>query len=98
MLAEQLIRHFGAPTTEAARTAAEDEVAFAESLCGVPTDTVIAVHRAYDNGAVRETFRALRAREGGKLSRAFTLIEFEGEDEPTEQIDLLSLAERDDNE
>ncbi len=47
-LADQLIQHFGAPTIEAAKAAAEEEVAFAESLCTIPQDSVIAVHRRRD--------------------------------------------------
>ena len=94
LLGNQLLRHFGAPTTAAAKTAAEEEVAFAESLCTVPNDSIIAVHRTFENGAVRETFRALRAKEGAKLARAFSFIESEGDDAPNERIDLIQLAER----
>jgi hypothetical protein len=93
-LADQLNQHFGAPTIEAAKAAAEEEVAFAESLCTIPQDSVIAVHRSFENGAVRETFRALRGREGAKPTRAFSFIETEGDDEPSEQIDLIALGER----
>ena len=45
-LAQQLVEHFGAPDLAAARLAAEEEVAFAESLCNHPADTLIAVHRS----------------------------------------------------
>lgn len=93
-LAKQLLRHFGAPTIAAARAAAEDEVTFAQSLCTVPRDGIIAVHRTFENGAVRETFRTLRSKEGGKLARAFSFIESEGDDGPGEHIDLIDLAER----
>jgi hypothetical protein len=93
-LAEQLVRHFGAPTGAAAKAAAEEEVAFAESLCTVPQDSIIAVHRTYEDGAVRESFRTLRPRDGVKPARVFSFLEVEGEDEPSEQIDLAALAER----
>ena len=93
LLAEQLKRHFGAPTT-AAKAAAEEEVAFAESLCTVPQDSIIAVHRTYEDGAVRESFRTLRPRDGLKPARVFSFLEVEGEDEPSKQIDLAALAER----
>ena len=93
LLAEQLVRHFGAPTT-AAKAAAEEEVAFAESLCTVPQDSIIAVHRTYEDGAVRESFRTLRPRDGLKPARVFSFLEVEGEDEPSEQIDLAALTER----
>jgi len=94
LLAERLVHHFGAPTIAAAKAAAEEEVAFAQSLCTVPQDSVVAVHRTYEDGAVRERFRTLRPREGLKPTRVFSFLEVEGEDEPGEQIDVAALAER----
>jgi hypothetical protein len=94
VLANQMVQHFGAPNIAAARTVAEGEVAFAESLCTAPQDSVIAVHRSCDNGAVRETFRTLRRREGATATGAFSFFEVEGEDEPSEEVDLIALAER----
>jgi phenylpyruvate tautomerase PptA (4-oxalocrotonate tautomerase family) len=93
-LAEQLVEHFGAPDLAAAHGAAEEEVAFAASLCNQPTDTLIAVHRSRDDGgAVREAFRTLRPREGAKPQRVFSFREVEGEDEPAEEVDLAALAQ-----
>lgn len=92
-LAQRLIANFGAPTIEDARAAAEEEVTFAESLCSQPQDTLVAVHRLFDNGEVRETFRTLRPRAGQKPARAFSFVEVEGEDEqPGEAVDLVDLA------
>jgi Family of unknown function (DUF6505) len=91
-LAAQLVKRFGAPDLPAARAAAEDEVAFAESLCTQPQDTLIAVHRSYEDGNVREAFRTLRPREGAKPARAFSFMEVEGEDEPGDEVDLIGLA------
>jgi len=95
-LATQLVERFGAPDLQTAAAAAEEEVAFAESLCSQPQDTLIAVHRSYEDGNVREAFRTLRPRAGVKPARAFSFMEVEGEDEPTpdEQVDLIGLAER----
>ena len=94
-LAKQLVANFGAPTIADARAAAEEEVAFAESLCSQPQDTLVAVHRSFDNGEVRETFRTLRPREGQKPARAFSFLEVEGEDDALgETVDLVGLAER----
>ena len=71
-------------------------MAFAESLCNQPQDTLIAVHRSYEDGAVHESFRTLRPRNGPKPARAFSFLEVEGEDdEPGEAVDLISMAERD---
>lgn len=95
-LARHLIERYGAPDMDAARAAAEEEVAFVESLCTQPHDTLIAVHRTYEDGAVREAFRTLRPREGAKPARAFSFMEVEGEDDdaPAEQVDLIALADR----
>ena len=94
-LARRLVTYFGAPDMDAARIAAEEEVAFAESLCSQPQDTLVAVHRAFEDGDVRETFRTLRPRSGQKPARAFSFLEVEGEDEaPGETVDLLGMAGR----
>ena len=41
---------------------------------------------------MREAFRTLRPREGAKPARAFSFFEVEGDDEPGERVDLVSLA------
>ena len=92
-LAQRLAERFDAPDLAAARAAAEEEVTFAASLCDHPSGTLIAVHRAREDGAVRETFRTLRPREGEKPLRAFAFMEVEGEEEPDETVDLVSLAQ-----
>jgi Family of unknown function (DUF6505) len=93
-LAQKLVDHFGAPDIEAARAAAEEEIAFAASLCNHPKDTLIAVHRAHEDGAIREAFRTLRPKAGPKPLRAFSFLEVEGEDEqPDESVDLVTLAQ-----
>lgn len=92
-LARRLMQHFGAPDMETARIAAEEEVSFSESLCNQPADTLIAVHRAFENGELREAFRTLRPRGGPKPLRAFSFLDVEDDEEtPEDQIDLMSLA------
>src|SRR5262245_2337745 len=87
-LAGQLIERFGAPDLASAIAAAQEEVAFAGSLCDHPHDTLIAVHRASEDGTIRETFRTLRVREGAeKPLRAFAFMQVEGEEEPDESLD-----------
>ena len=94
-LTQHLAERHGAPDMAAARAAAEDEVTFAESLCSQPLDALVAVHRSFDNGEVRETFRTLRPRAGQRPARAFSFLEVEGEDEPPgETVDLVGLAAR----
>jgi hypothetical protein len=96
LLAQRLVESFGAPDRDVARAAAEEEVTFAASLCSEPQDTLIAVHRTYENGEVREAFRTLTARNGPKPARAFSFLEVEGDDDetPVENIDLIAMTER----
>jgi hypothetical protein len=91
-LAQQLCTHFGAPSLDAARAAAREELDFAASLANHPSDTLIALHRRIEDGEVREQFRTLRRREGVGPSRAFTFMDVEGEEEPAEHVDLAALA------
>lgn len=94
---EQLAAHFvaklGAPDRAAARAAAQEEVAFAASLCDHPAQTVLALHRTVEEGEIRERFRTLmpRGERPGDAFRAFEFLEIEGEDEPQEQVDLMQL-------
>lgn len=92
VLARQMIV-LGAPDMAAGRTAAEEEVAFAESLCTPPKDTLIAMHRSVEDGELRETFRTLQPRNGPKPLRAFAFLDVEGEEEVAgEPVDLMKLA------
>jgi len=92
LLAQQLVQHCGAPSLAEARAAAEEEVAFANSLCTHPADTLIAVHRTHEGGEIREAFRSLRPRDGPKPLRAFSFLQVEGEEEAGEEVDLTALA------
>ena len=93
-LAKQLVAQFGAPGIAEAAAAAEEEFAFTESLCNQPADTLIAVHRSFEDGEIREAFRTLRPKDGPKPLRAFAFLEVEGEDEPEEKVDLAGLAQQ----
>jgi hypothetical protein len=100
-LTGQLLEKFGAPDLAAARGAAEEEVAFAASLCDHAAQTLLAVQRSIENGAIRERFRTLKPREAtldaDRLhahARAFTFHEVEG-DEPAEELDLLGMIKPD---
>jgi len=101
-LAGQLLEKFGAPDLAAARVAAEEEVAFAASLCDHPPHTLLAVQRSIENGEIRERFRTLKPREAGAEAdrlhahaRAFTFHEVEGDIEPAEEVDLLGMIKAD---
>lgn len=93
LLAEQLVARCGAPDIETARAAAEEEIAFAQSLCDHPPNTLIGVHRTGEGAGIREAFRTLHRRVG-RLDPpgAFRFIEIEGEDAPAEEVDLVALA------
>jgi hypothetical protein len=93
VLAKKLHESFGAPDLAAAGAAAEEEVAFAASLCDHPKDTLIALRRTFEDGAIREAFRTLRPRGTRKPMRAFSFLEVEGEEEAAgETIDLVNLG------
>jgi hypothetical protein len=101
-LASQLLEKFGAPDLDAARVAAEEEVAFAASLCDHPPQTLLAVRRTVENGEIRERFRTLKPREAAAgadrlhaHARAFTFHEVEGDTEPAEEVDLLGMIRND---
>ncbi len=95
-LARNFVDRLGAPSLEAARAVAEDEIAFAASLCDHPLQTLLAVHRTIEDGAMREAFRTLKPRPGAVgqtylSDRVFTAIE-EGDAEAT--VDLTGLTHR----
>jgi hypothetical protein len=97
-LAGQLLDKFGAPNLAAGRGAAEEEVAFAASLCDHASGTLLAVQRSVENGEIRERFRTLKPREASgdadrlhAHARAFTFHEVEGDIEPAEEVDLLGM-------
>jgi hypothetical protein len=93
---------FGAPDLAAARAAAEEEVAFAASLCDHAAQTLLAVQRSIENGEIRERFRTLKPRQAeagaDRLhahASAFGFHEVEGDIEPTEEVDLLGMITTD---
>ena len=61
----------------------------------MPRDTLIAVRRAFEDGAIREAFRTLRPRGDRKPMRAFSFLEVEGEEEAGREIDLAGSRRKD---
>ncbi|MFB9269961.1 DUF6505 family protein [Bradyrhizobium erythrophlei] len=92
LLARQLVERFGAPDVEVARFAAEEEIAFAQSLCTHPLGTLIAVHRAASDGEVRESFRRLQLREGQGHGKAFSFMEMDDDVEPSGDLNLADMT------
>ena len=93
LLARRLVDRFGAPDMATARAAAEEEVAFAQSLCTHPISSLIAVHRSASNGEVREAFRRLQLREGQGHGKAFSFMEVEDDAEPDSDLHLADLGQ-----
>ncbi len=92
LLARQLVDRFGAPDMSAAKTAAEEEIAFAQSLCSHPISSLIAVHRTSSDGEVRESFRRLQLREGQGHSKAFSFMESDDDVQPDHELKLAELG------
>jgi Family of unknown function (DUF6505) len=92
LLAAQLIERFGAPDLAIARLAAEEEVAFVQSLCTHPISALIAVHRSASDGEVRESFRRLQLREGQGHGKAFSFMEVEDDAEPDSNLNLANMS------
>ena len=94
-LATRLVERCGAPDLATARAGAEEEMAFAASLCAHPPGMLIAVSRRYENEAIRESFRTLQANSRAKPAPVFSFVEVVGEEAASpEHIDLVGLVER----
>jgi hypothetical protein len=93
-----LVERFGAPDSATALEAAREELAFAASLCSHEPGTVIAMHRTFEGGEIREQFRTLHRRDRAAgadrlhaFARAFEVVEVE---EPEERVDLVGLRDK----
>lgn len=93
-LAAQLVARCGAPDLETARAAAEEEVAFAQSLCDHEPNTLLGLQRSCEGDSVRESFRTLHRRASRlEPAGAFRFVEVE-EEAPDEGADLAALARK----
>lgn len=94
-LAEQLVTHCGAPDLESARAAAEEEIAFAQSLCDHAPNTLLGLQRTCEGESIRESFRTLH-RRANRLEpiSAFRFVEVEEEEIPADEVDLIALARK----
>jgi hypothetical protein len=93
LLARQLVEQCGAPDLATARLAAEEEVAFVQSLCSHPVSALIAVQRSASDGEVRESFRRLQLREGQSHGKAFSFMETEDDTAPDSSLNLANMSE-----
>ena len=100
-LAKHLVEHHGAPDRDAARAAAADEIAFAQSLCEHAAGTVIALQRSVEpDSQVRERFRTLKLALGADTNSfgqgCVQPIGVARDDDPSEagqmeEVDLVGL-------
>ena len=90
MLAQQLVEHFGAPDLAAARAAAEEEVAFAASLCDHPNGMLVAVPRTFEDGAIREASARWPARRAQAAAGIF-VPRGRGRGRAGRDVDLVDL-------
>jgi hypothetical protein len=100
-LAAHIRADFGAPDDASALAAAEEEVAFAESLCDHPPGTLVALARSLEGGEVREAFRTLHERpqehRAFETLPVFAAVAVDGEEEEAPiRPDLARMAARDD--
>ncbi len=98
-LARFLVASHGAPSLDAATAAAEDEIAYAESLSTHPAQTLIALHRTVNpDGDLSEQFRTLSkatARDDAKMpcsAGAFAIVEMDDDPALGETVDLATLT------
>lgn len=91
-LAATLLARFGCPDAALARAAAEEAIAEAAGLCAAhPPNTVIALHRAFEGEAIRESFRTLAPRAERGHGDPFRLVAVE-EEGPADAPDLVAMA------
>jgi Family of unknown function (DUF6505) len=90
LLAQRLVDRLGAPDLATARGAAEEEVAFAASLCVHPVDSLIAVHRTAKDGEIREAFRRIQRRAGTTHGKPFAFVEVADEVDP--DLNLANMS------
>lgn len=94
-LAARLVERWGAPDLTVGRAAAEEEIAFAASLCDHPPGMLVAVSRRCESEAIRESFRTLQANSYAKRAPVFSFVEVVGEEDiPPERVDLVELLDR----
>jgi Family of unknown function (DUF6505) len=99
-LAAHIHERCGAPSLEAARAAAQEEIAFAASLCQHKVGTLLAMHRTLKGGEIKEQFRALHLRDRAPVgadrlhaqARAFEVVESDDGEDVAERVDLIGLV------
>ncbi|MCR9169549.1 MAG: DUF6505 family protein [Rhodobacteraceae bacterium] len=66
LLAQHFVTYYGAPSVEAARPVAQDEIAHMADLCeDHPANTLLTVARELTDSGVREAYRVIEAQAAG---------------------------------
>ena len=66
LLAQHFVTYYGAPSVEAARPVAQDEIAHMAELCeDHPANTLLTVARDLSESGVREAYRVIEAQAAG---------------------------------
>ncbi|WP_420325695.1 DUF6505 family protein [Mameliella sp.] len=66
LLAQHFVTYYGAPSIEAARPVAQDEIAHMAELCeDHPANTLLTVARELTDSGVREAYRVIEAQAAG---------------------------------
>jgi hypothetical protein len=63
-LAQHLMQRFNAPNLDAAKEMAQEEAAFAVSICEHPRHTLLAIDRLVGEEGIEENFRVVRPPSG----------------------------------
>ncbi len=100
-LAGHIHRALGAPDLARARAAAAEEIAFSASLADHEPNTLVALHRLFEAGEIREAFRTLKARErtaGADAlhaqARAFSFHEVVEDEVVADDVDLIGMMDK----
>lgn len=79
LLARHFVERYGAPDITAARPAAEEEAAFAASLCDHPVNTLLAVSRELEDRGIVESFRVITPEGPKSHAKIWEIVEQESE-------------------
>ncbi len=79
-LAQHFVAQYGAPNVEAARPIAEEEAAFAASLCDHPVNTLLAVSREIEDRGIVESFRVITPDAPKSHAKIWEIVETQDED------------------
>ncbi len=74
-LARYFVENYGAPDVQAALPVAEEEAAFAASLCDHPVNTLLAVSRELEDRGIVESFRVISPEAPKSHAKIWEIVE-----------------------